>query len=77
MCAIFLQVHLCQWQVLLSARRCLSVCQHRFTTCSRQLLVVLVVLLAGLGVLQAMARTVVRAVVRAVVHVLEVVHAVV
>jgi hypothetical protein len=74
MCAIFLQLHLCQLQVLLLARGCLSLQQQRCTACSRQVLVVVVMLLADLCVVQAVARNVVRAVVRAV-H--EVLHAVV
>jgi len=53
-------------QVLLLAMRCLSLHLQRFTACSRQVLVVVAILLAGLCV------------VRAVVHaVLEVLHAVV
>ena len=73
MCAIFLQVHLCQLQVLLSARRCLSLHNQWLTTCSRQLLVVLVMLLAGLCAVLAMAAMALN-VLRAV-HVVHGVHA--
>lgn len=75
MCAIFLQVHLCQLQVLLWARRCLSLHNQWLTTCSRQLLVVLVVLVmlrAGLCGVLAMAAVVY---VLYAVHVVHAVHA--